>query len=146
MALAYSRSILVAISSFQTRTTIISKLWRSLCQLRISRTKPTRRGCRAGLRKLNTSFSLGRPALESTIPNVADSIRNIPLDFKTFQDSQTGKNLHNLTKNYLIIQNDTSSSTSTKNDIPANHQQSIKEYYVPKIMLTNVMSLIPKLV
>ena len=46
-------------------------------------------------------------------------------------NSQTGQNLHNLTKNYLNIQDDTSSSTSTKDDIPANHQQSIKEYYVP---------------
>ena len=74
MALAYSRTMLVAISSFQTRTTINSNLWRSLCQLGISRTKPTRGGCRAGLRKLKTPFSLERPGLESTVPNVADSI------------------------------------------------------------------------
>lgn len=131
MALAYSRSVLVAISSCQTRTTINSNLWRSLCQLGISRTKPTKRGFRAGLRKLKTSFFLERPALESTVPNVADSIRNFLLDFRTFQDSQTGQNLHNLSESYLNIQD----------DIPANHQQPIKEYFVPNIMLTNVTSL-----
>ena len=51
MATRYSGEALRAISACSQKARLNVNLWGMLCKLGISRTKPTRRGCRAGLRK-----------------------------------------------------------------------------------------------
>ena len=67
MATRYSGEASRAISACSKKDRLNVNLWGMLCKLGISRTKPTRRGCRAGFRKQK----LPRPPilLASSTPN-----------------------------------------------------------------------------
>ena len=67
MATRYSGEALRAISACSQKACLQVDLWGMLCKLEILRTKSTRRGCRAGLRKQQ----LPRPPilLASSTPN-----------------------------------------------------------------------------
>lgn len=65
MAHVYSRSTLGVILSSISSKPLNSGLWRTLAGLGLSRSKPTRRGCRAGRRKqrpISTCLGMGRYA------------------------------------------------------------------------------------
>ena len=103
MALTYTRSTLVSLSSSLQKILLHPNLWRSLTQLRISRIKPTRRGCKAGLRKLRTSNQRDlRPS--SSTSNNPNYARFLPSSIDFFQDEG---NLHNLSTIILDIQDNT---------------------------------------
>ena len=73
MALSYSRRALEAISSSISSKPLSSSFWRSLCELGITRFKPTRRGCRAGVRKQRPLFTCEGPPLQSSTRSILSS-------------------------------------------------------------------------
>ena len=70
MALIYSRSTLVSLSSGQQKHLLNTSLWRSLTEYGIPRTKLARRGCRAGVRKQRLLLTLEFNPSSSTILNI----------------------------------------------------------------------------
>ena len=104
MVTTYSRCFLTRIGAESSNIKLKSTLWRNLCNIGISRVKPTRRGCRAGQRKqgqlqitrLNeesTSRSLSSPNgtfLTSNnfddwkSANLHSSLLNIPIFYTNF--------------------------------------------------------------
>ena len=73
MALSYSRRALEAILSSISSKPLSSSFWRSLCELGITRFKPTRRGCRAGVRKQRPLFTCEGPPLQSSTRSILSS-------------------------------------------------------------------------
>lgn len=53
MLLTYSRSTLMSLSTCLEVRPLCSELWLTLTEVGISRKKPTRRGCRAGVKRRN---------------------------------------------------------------------------------------------
>ena len=108
MARIYTKLCLEAIlSSFSPRF-LNGELWRCLVYNGISRQMPTRRGCRAGRRKLRTTgCETSRPNLES---------RLLPFNSVSGQDieaeTQTQCSFHIGKPGTLNIQNDTFASSS----------------------------------
>ena len=163
MARIYTKLCLEAIlSSFSPRF-LDGELWRCLVDNGISRQMPTRRSCRAGRRKLRTT------GCETSRPNLQS--RLLPFNSVSGQDieaeTQTQCNFHIGKPGTLNIQNDTFASSSILDHLSvtesANHatrshardsgpQESHvtslsknSSCFVPKIMVTNVMSLVPKI-
>ena len=134
MALNYSRYALTILSYSPQTKFLKPNLWRTLTELGISRTKPTRRGCRAGLRKhrplpsivLNSTFTSNSTLQPSSVPastwstRTFSSYHNEALLYST--ETFDGENLHNLTSTTLNIQGNTSCSSRSSNintNIPA---------------------------
>lgn len=100
MARIYSKAFLVAARSLISLEPLDGALWRCLVDNRISNRLPTRRGCRAGRRKLGlTEHDLASPNLLSHLP----PLNNVPCSSIEVEVS-TQQNLHIGTLN---IQNDT---------------------------------------
>ena len=113
MALTYTRLTLVGLSS-GLQNNLHPNLWRSLTQLGISRIKPTRRGCRAGLRKFCTSNQRYLLLLSAPTSNNPNYVRSLPSSTDFFQDKG---NLHNFSTTILNIQYNTF-PVSDNNNIP----------------------------
>ena len=98
----YSGEALRAISAGSQRARLDVNLWGMLCKLGISRTKPTRRGCRAGLRKQQ----LPRPPilLASSTPNGPPSCTLTGSERDFISLSQDGGHLNISTWTTLNIQ------------------------------------------
>ena len=154
MALLLSRSALVALSSSLPKKPLTSGLWRSLCELGIARYKPTRRGCRAGTRKQRPLLTCEGPPLPTSSPD--HSLCEIhPEISPPSQELQVGNNLHIPPSRPLNIHlvtsgsgnsnSNTSRGPSDARDAHALRDEIQRSHYVPKIMLSNVMSLVPKL-
>ena len=131
MAVLYSRAALLALNGLAT-SLLRPKLFCSLCNIGVSKTKLTRRGCHGRVRKI-----------ARTIPEMTSG--HLPSNLSFTQD---GKNLHNQTGSLLNIQVHTFDSLGQNVDILAISQipVKIKTHHVPTVMLTNVMSLAPKIV
>lgn len=101
MATRYSDEALRAISACSEKNRLNMNLWGMLCKFGISRTKPTRQGCRAGLRKQQ----LPRPPIlpASSTPNGPPSCTlRSERDFISL--SQDGRHLNISTWTTLNIQ------------------------------------------
>ena len=87
------------------RTRIDPSLWRKFCNLRISKFGPTRRGCRAGQSKHQSSQSLILPT-----PVISCDVFHNTLGFERISTSpfQDGSHLHNFTWPILNVQTNTS--------------------------------------
>ena len=100
------------------RNPLNSNLWRSICELGLSRTKPTRRGCRAGLRKLRQTLT-GRGSLSQTLltksflPN--GTLLSYPISTQNIQD---GNDLRYPNADLLNIQVVTSSTDNSNTGVP----------------------------
>ena len=163
MARIYTKLCLEAIlSSFSPRF-LDGELWRCLVDNGISRQMLTRHGCRAGRRKLRTT------GCETSRPNLQS--RLLPFNSVSGQDieaeTQTQCNFHIGKPGTLNIQNDTFASSSILDHLSvtesANHatrghardsgpQESHvtspsknSACFVPKIMVNNLMSLVPNI-
>ena len=152
MARIYSKAFLVAARSLISLEPLDGALWRCLVDNRISNRLPTRRGCRAGRRKLRlTEHDLASPNLLSRLPPLNNVLcSSIEVDVSTQQNLHIGT---------LNIQNDTFAfrSTGSFHQIVGDHARDAgpqepsvtpprKNFYVPKIMVSNTMSLAPKIV
>lgn len=155
MALLLSRSALVALSSSLPKKPLTSSLWRSLCKLGTARQKQTRRGCQAGTRKQTPFFTCNGPPFPTSLSDhsLSEIHPEIPLPS---QELQVGNNLHIPPLKPLNIHLVTSVSGNSNlntsrgppdvRDVQALRDEQIqRSHYVPKIMLSNVMSLVPKL-
>ena len=163
MARIYTKLCLEAIlSSFSPRF-LDGELWRCLVDNGIWRHLPTRHGCRAGRRKLRTTgCETSRPNLQSRLL-LFNSVSGQDIEAET----QTQCNFHIGKPGTLNIQNDTFASSSILDHLSvtesANHatrghardsgpQESHvtspsknSSCFIPKIMVANVMSLVPKI-
>ena len=155
MALLFSRPALVALSSSLPKKPLTSSLWRFLCELGIARYKPTRRGCRAGTRKQRPFLTCEGPPLLTSLSDHSLCEIHPEIPFPS-QEPQVGNNLHISPSNPLNIHLVTSESGNPNSntsrgppdarDVQALRDNQIqRSHYVPKIMLSNVMSLLPKL-
>ncbi|XP_028394410.1 uncharacterized protein LOC114518590 [Dendronephthya gigantea] len=125
--------------------------WRRLVNLNIASCRPTRRGCRAGSNKVRSIKSIISSRTEGKLRSIEQSMRIMPNKFvcqKPLAPSrvsfvlslphyyitggQMGANLKNLT--YIKCQNP---CTDT--------EQRVSLQFVPSLLLTNVMSLAPKI-
>ena len=127
MVLNYTASALRAISLSTYGKPLFRNLWRSLCELGISRTKPTHRGCFAGQWKKILSH-----VVQQGLNPQTNSFLYQPLDL----EKKVCDNLHfwnqSSEANVLNIQINT-------------YVQPTPRTHVPKLMLANVMFLVPKL-
>ena len=139
MALVYSRSFLRAIapSVSEIRARCSSVLWRRLTEHGISRVKPTRRGCRGGRRKLRTLTQQQTLQIDSSGGNLLSSDNLLRQEELSFINAHV--NYQNELIEALNIQIDTSENGTQ------NHQSIQRKQNVPKTMVTNVMSLAPKI-
>ena len=137
-----------SVQAFQSRCCY--DLWRRLADLGISRAKPTRRGFRGEKRKARTlnqhhtlqsvvarndSTSLDLPFLEeSNICNVTSDLHN---------GCRESFNFHNDTFENGFL-NDRQDLQGPARSAPCNAAGST-HHFTPKIMVSNVMSLVPKM-
>ena len=157
MVLTFSRSALIAISAATPKNLLPSRLWRTLCSAGVSRTEPTRRACRAGTRKQRTpSTSICSTEMFDCSPG------NLSLPDGLSSNSSEIQNLYNLhisSSTTLNIQIDTLSNGIQNNGslkaVPSTLRDPSRELsngshapkcsFVPKLMVANTMSLVPKI-
>ena len=102
MVTTYSRCFLTRIGAEFSNIKLNSTSWRNLCNIGISRVKPTRRGCRAGQRKqrqLQITCSN-----EESISRSLSSPNGTFLPSKNFDDWKSA-NLHSSSLNIPILYN-----------------------------------------
>ena len=118
----YSPSFLKAISTLISSTPLVPVLWRCLVNHGISKSKPTRRGCRAGQRKLKSKGN--------TSPTPLDSQPCKIINGKEIYEIHEDQYLHNTLPGTLNIQTVTSANAASW-DFP---QRSTKVKIIPASM------------
>ena len=102
MVTTYSRCFLTRIGAELSNIKLKSTLWRNLCNIGISRVKPTRRGCRAGQRK-QRQLQITR-LNEESISRSLSSLNGTFLPFKNLDDWKSA-NFHSSSLNIPIFYN-----------------------------------------
>ena len=111
MAICYTRMQLVSLSP-GLQSFLDANPWRSLVKFGISRARPTRRGCRAGLRK-QLCLSISRDLIHTSEAFLDTSNAGSVLFSSIYTDiAQNRDNLHNRTETTLNILSNTSGSFS----------------------------------
>ena len=110
----YSRCFLTEIGANLSDIKLNSTLWRNLCNLRIFRVKPTRRGCRGGQRKQQLLQTSGQ-ARELHFKSLLSANKS----FSPFLVSKRIKDLNstNLHTSSLNIQADTFANNNSIKDL-----------------------------
>ena len=140
MALTYSRSTLRAISSLFPSKPLCPILWRSLTSLGISRFKPTHRGTRAGQRKRRPTSSF----LETNSPDITSKQQFCNGFSITYTNRELEEaHFHNSSSGPLNMQADT--SVQVNSTVPSTELSRKNTYFVPSLLLSNTMSLAPKI-
>ena len=141
MALFYTRTFLKAFSTSSTSSRICPELWRSLTQLGISKRKPTRRGCRSG--KQTTIENILEKA-----PRTAELLSSYQVKDSSAELQEGTCHLHNSSSGLLNIQIHTfceENINTSKNGYKPQEKSIATNYNVPKLLLSNVRSLVPKI-
>lgn len=141
MALFYTRTFLKAVSTSLINSQLRPELWRSLTQMGIAKQRPTRRGCRSGkqttIRKL---FNIVNATTNSSL--------SVEIMDNFVEHQEETSHLHNSPDNLLNIQNHTycEDKINTSQSTEEPQEEPVKSNYnVPKVLLTNVRSLVPKI-
>lgn len=150
MALMYSTSRLKAIAA-KLPTRCCPLLWKRLTDFGVSKVKPTRRGCRAGIQRPSEFCTFSKTTSTSSERSIVAHVSDFFATSTSFGES----NLH-IEPEYLNIQNDTSLQSTDPLKYDSHNNTAIytenasipsqpRSEFGPSLLLANVMSLVPKI-
>ena len=155
MAALYSRSLLMSILESTPKALLNSRLWKNLCHLGISKSKPTRRGCRSGRGQ--------RKAYKHSSSNPLDSndriASNDEIQGNQYQENHYVENLFNSSSESSNIQISSSAGRNARSIVsttrlagqpgtahkwtsPVNHTYRLYKYNSRSIFTQNHQNLI----
>ena len=144
---SYSSKLLKSFSGLSR--SLSNPVWRRLVNWKIASNKPTRRGCRAGSKKVRSIKSIISSRTEGKFYSVGQSSRTITTEFVHYKQETQSSVTSVLSLPYCMT--GAYKGVNVKNLVyikcrkpNINSEQRVSLQFFPSLMLTNIMSLAPK--